>query len=67
MRDLLGAEQIAYVIGDARDEKAISVAVAGQDAVFTTIGTQTLGRVLAWSRPPAARSIKRSATMAFVV
>jgi putative NADH-flavin reductase len=32
---------VRIVIGDARDEKAISAAVAGQDAVLNTIGTQT--------------------------
>jgi len=34
-------EDIRVVVGDARDEKAIFAAVAGQDAVFNTIGTQT--------------------------
>jgi len=32
---------VHVVVGDARDERAISEAVAGQDAVFNTIGTQT--------------------------
>jgi putative NADH-flavin reductase len=50
---------VRVVVGDARDEKAISVAVAGQDAVFNTIGTQT-----PWARtglePVAGRAINKA-------
>jgi putative NADH-flavin reductase len=50
---------VRVVVGDARDEKAISAAVAGQDAVFNTIGTQT-----PWARtglePVAGRAINKA-------
>ncbi|GAB7523847.1 NAD(P)-dependent oxidoreductase [Paraburkholderia sp. 2C] len=50
---------VRVVVGDARDEKAISMAVAGQDAVFNTIGTQT-----PWARtglePVAGRAINKA-------
>jgi putative NADH-flavin reductase len=50
---------VRVVVGDARDEKAISEAVAGQDAVFNTIGTQT-----PWVRtrlePTAGRAINKA-------
>lgn len=50
---------VRVVVGDARDEKVISAAVAGQDAVFNTIGTQT-----PWARtglePVAGRAINKA-------
>jgi putative NADH-flavin reductase len=50
---------VRVVVGDARDDKAISLAVAGQDAVFNTIGTQT-----PWARtglePVAGRAINKA-------
>jgi putative NADH-flavin reductase len=50
---------VRVVVGDARDGKAISAAVAGQDAVFNTIGTQT-----PWARtglePVAGRAINKA-------
>lgn len=50
---------VRVVVGDARDEKAISAAVTGQDAVLNTIGTQT-----PWARtglePVAGRAINNA-------
>ncbi|WP_158745294.1 NAD(P)-dependent oxidoreductase [Acidisphaera sp. L21] len=50
---------VRVVVGDARDEKAVSLAVAGQDAVLNTIGTQT-----PWARtrlePVAGRVINKA-------
>ena len=50
---------VRVVVGDARGEKAISAAVAGQEAVFNTIGTRT-----PWKRtglePVAGRAINKA-------
>jgi putative NADH-flavin reductase len=50
---------VRVVVGDARDDEAVSAAVAGQDAVFNTIGTQT-----PWARtglePVAGRAINKA-------
>ena len=58
---------LRVVASDGCDEKAVSAAVAGQDAVFNTIGSRTPWMRLAWSPSLDARSIERSASMAFVV
>lgn len=50
---------VRVVVGDARDAKAVSAAVAGQDAVLNTIGTQR-----PWARtglePVAGRALNQA-------
>ncbi|HEY6445693.1 MAG TPA: SDR family oxidoreductase [Acidobacteriaceae bacterium] len=41
-KSVTGGERLRVVVGDARDAKAVALALAGQDAVLSALGARTL-------------------------
>ncbi|MGC2637567.1 MAG: NAD(P)H-binding protein, partial [Acidobacteriaceae bacterium] len=40
-KSVTGGERLRVVVGDARDAKAVALAIAGQDAVLSALGART--------------------------